>query len=96
MPIRGDFYTSRELQALLGGVTRQAIAKLANRHGWRQPVENMGLYYAEEIEPYLLGRNIDPAALTIWDYEYPDGATPAERGRDFSEAYEQILEATDD
>lgn len=53
MPISGRFFTSKELQDLLG-VSRQRIADLAREHGWEFP--RPGLYYADQVDEYLWAR----------------------------------------
>ncbi len=68
MPILGKFYTSEELQKLLG-VTKQRISNLAKN--WESP--HPGLYYAQSVEPYLMGRNIDPIRLPARSWEAPEG-----------------------
>ncbi len=75
MPIEGKFYTSQELQEILG-VKKQRISNIANLQSWTalQP----GLYCAENVEAYLVGRNIDPKYLPIRTHSHPDGATWAE------------------
>jgi len=70
MPIRGTFYTSEELQKLLG-VTKQRISNLAKEQNWEAP--HPGLYYAQSVEPYLMGRNIDPIRLPVRSWEAPEG-----------------------
>lgn len=70
MPIRGTFYTSEELQNLLG-VTKQRISNLANAQFWASP--HPGIYYAQSVEPYLMGRNIDPMRLPVVSWEAPKG-----------------------
>ena len=54
MPIQGKFYTSRELQKLLGNVTPAAISRLRAEHGWTSP--HRGLYDSEPVERYLYAR----------------------------------------
>lgn len=66
MPIRGTFYNSEELQKLLG-VSRQRISNLAKAQNWEGPQK--GLYYAQSVEPYLMGRNIDPIRLKVIEWE---------------------------
>jgi hypothetical protein len=68
MPIRGTFYTSGELQKLLG-VSKQRISNLSNEQNWASP--HPGIYYAQSVEPYLMGRGIDPIRLPVreWDSE---------------------------
>ena len=70
MPIAGTFYTSEELLKLLG-VTKQRISNLANAKNWESP--HPGLYYAQSVEPYLMGRGIDPIGLPVRSWEAPDG-----------------------
>jgi hypothetical protein len=90
MPLEGRFYTSQDLQEILG-VSKQRVANIAAYYEWVQPVLNVGIYFAEEVESYLVGRNIDPATLPIVDFEYPDGATPAQRSEAFSRDYQEMM-----
>lgn len=69
MPIRGTFYTSEELQKLLG-VTKQRISNLSREQNWESP--HPGLYYAQSVEPYLMGRDIDPIRLPVVSWESPE------------------------
>jgi hypothetical protein len=82
MPIKGKIYTQKELKILLGN-SKQAVSSIAHRQGWDGP--QPGLYWAEFVEPYLEGRNIDPLTLPIIDYDHPAGATLAEREKEFRE-----------
>lgn len=83
MPISGRFYPSEELQKLLG-VTKQRISNLANEQNWAEA--RPGLYYAQSIEPYLMGRGIDPITLSVVSWEWPEGITWAEEQRLYNEA----------
>lgn len=69
MPFQGRFYTSEELQKLLG-VTKQRISNLSNEQNWESP--HPGIYYAQSVEPYLMGRNIDPIRLLVVSWEVPE------------------------
>lgn len=62
MPIQGRFYSSEELQKLLG-VSRQRVSNLAKAQNWNGPQK--GLYYAQSVEWYLMGRGIDPLTLKV-------------------------------
>ena len=62
MPIDGKLYQAAELQKLLK-VKKQRISNLARDQNWEGP--QPGLYWAECVEPYLMGRNIDPLKLPI-------------------------------
>ena len=55
MPISGRFWTSKELQGLLG-VKKQRIADLAREHDWESPSYAPGLYYADQVDEYLWSR----------------------------------------
>lgn len=70
MPIRGTFYTSEELQKLLG-VSKQRISNLAKSQNWQGPQK--GLYCARSVEWYLMGRGIDPLTLKVQYWESPEG-----------------------
>lgn len=80
MPIRGKLYQAQELVNLLG-VTKQAISNIAHRQGWDGP--QAGLYWAEYVEPWLEGRGVDPSTLPIVDVDCPQGATLAEREKEY-------------
>lgn len=82
MPIIGKFYTSEELQKLLG-VTKQRISNLAGAQSWASP--HPGIYYAQSVEPYLMGRGIDPITLPAISWEWPEGITWAEENRLYNE-----------
>lgn len=56
--IDNQYYTTREIQAILGNVSRQRIFWLAKRHNWQSP--HPGLYNADQVDAYLRGRNIEP------------------------------------
>lgn len=83
MPIEGKFYEGEELQLLLG-VTKQAISNIAHRQGWK--AIKRGLFCAESVEAYLVGRNIDPKYLSIRTHSHPAGATWAELEKEFDDA----------
>ncbi len=70
MPFQGRFYTSEELQKLLG-VTKQRISNLSATQNWESP--HPGIYYAQSVESYLMGRNIDPIRLLVQSWEALDG-----------------------
>jgi hypothetical protein len=70
MPIQGKFYTSRDLQEILG-VSRQRVYNLAKDNDWL--ALSPGLYCAEEVEDYLLYRDIDPMGFIIRTYYEPEG-----------------------
>lgn len=61
MPIKGKFYTSKELQLLLKR-TRPAIDNLSKRQKWIKPVRGLGLWEATQVEQYLrkVGHFIEP------------------------------------
>lgn len=62
MPIQGRFYPSVELQEILN-VSKQQIYNLATHWKWQGPIP--GLYYAGDVEPYLIKRGIDPKTLPV-------------------------------
>ena len=66
--IRGTFYTSQELQELLGE-KRSTIFNRATRKGWKSPAP--GLYWAEDWETYLVSRGIN--TVTVRTYHNPEG-----------------------
>lgn len=68
--IQGKLYTSQELQKYLD-VSKQRISNIAARQGWKSP--HPGLYWAQDVEPYLMGRNIDPIRLPVVSWEAPEG-----------------------
>jgi len=70
MPFQGLFYTSKEIQKLLG-VTKQRISNLSSEQNWESP--HSGIYYAQSVEPYLMGRKIDPIKLAVRSWETPEG-----------------------
>jgi hypothetical protein len=78
MPISGRFYTSEELQTLLG-VTKQRISNLSREQNWAEV--RPGLYYSQSVEPYLMGRAIDPIKLSVISWDYPEGITLTEEQR---------------
>lgn len=80
MPIEGKFYTAQELRDILK-VKKQRISNIANLQGWiaLQP----GLYCAESVEAYLLGKNISPIHLSIRTHDHPEGMTWAELEKEF-------------
>ncbi len=82
MPIEGKFYQHQELQELLD-VSKQRISNLAVQQNWDGP--QPGLFWADDVEPYLHSRGIDPAKLPVKSYDFPDGATWAEREAAFDE-----------
>jgi hypothetical protein len=82
MPIKGKLYTQKELVDLLE-ISKQAVSNIAHRQDWDGP--QPGLYWAEFVEPYLEGRNIDPLTLPVVDNDHPAGATLAEREKEFRE-----------
>ena len=59
MPISGRFYTTKELQEMLG-ISRQGVNNLARRHGWDSP--HPGLYASgpadatDTVDAYLHAR----------------------------------------
>lgn len=54
MPIKGTFYTSGELQKILG-VTKQRVSDLARLQEWQ--THNVGvLYHADDVASYLWAR----------------------------------------
>ncbi len=55
MPFSGRFWTSKEIQDLLG-VSKQRIADLAREHDWESPSHAPGLYYADQVDEYLWAR----------------------------------------
>ncbi len=75
MPIEGKLYPSDELQCLIG-VKKQRISNIAKDRNWLVLIP--GKYFAEDVEPFLMGRGIDPAKLKTKSYCFPDGATAAE------------------
>ena len=62
MPIQGKFYSSKELQEILG-VTRQRVHKISQYYEWQRLT--YGLYWAEDVEPYLIRRGINPLLLSL-------------------------------
>lgn len=50
------YYTTQELQARLGSVSRQAVHDLAKRHNWRGTRVNTTLYPAAQTSEYLAAR----------------------------------------
>jgi hypothetical protein len=74
MPIIGKFYSSEELQKLLG-VSKQRIYNLARAQNWQGPQK--GLYYAQSVEWYLMSRGIDPHRLPEINWDFPEGETIA-------------------
>jgi hypothetical protein len=88
MPISGKFYTSEELQTLLG-VTKQRVSNLARQQNWAEA--RPGLYYSQPVESYLLGRAIDPVKLAVTSWDYPEGITPAQE----QELYNEMLQQQD-
>lgn len=88
MPIQGKFYTSKELQALLG-VSRQRIRNLASEDGQDFLALNPGLYCAEDVEDYLMARGIDPLKLPVRTYDHPDGATLTELEAEYRDVYQK-------
>lgn len=80
--IKGRFYTSLELQDLLK-VSKQRISSLGRQKNWI--ALSRGLYCAEDVEPYLLSRNIDPQHLPIYTHSHPDGATWAQLEKEFDQ-----------
>ena len=76
MPIEGRLYSAQELQEILG-VSKQRVSNLASQQGWQGPVS--GLYWADAVEWYLMGRGIDPISLPVYSSDFPEGATIAER-----------------
>lgn len=79
MPIEGRFYTNLELQEFLG-ISKQGVSNISTRQGWT--ALHPGLYCSEDVEIYLMNRNIDPKNLPIRTHDYPDGVTWAEREED--------------
>lgn len=76
MPITGTFYTSEEIQQLLG-VSRQRVSDLARTYQWEKPYP--GLYLAGPAEDsttvsaYLFARrraDIRGEKRPIWDDSY--------------------------
>jgi hypothetical protein len=76
MPITGKFWTSEELQKLLG-VSKQRIYNLAQEYGWESP--SPGLYRGGSsddnttVDAYLFARNrmqIRGSKELIWDDSY--------------------------
>jgi hypothetical protein len=65
MPIEGKFYTSSELQKLLR-VSKQRISNLSKLQNWTTLVP--GLYCAEDVEDYLIIRDIDSYGLFTRTY----------------------------
>lgn len=74
MPIRGKFYSAKEVGELIH-VNRQRVAAIAVKQGWSGP--GRGYFFAECVEPFLFGRGIDPATLPVVEYapmaEYSPG-----------------------
>lgn len=87
MPISGKFYISQELQQILE-VTKGRVSNLEREQGWT-PLKP-GLYCAEDVEPYLLSRGIDPARLPVRDYDHPEGATREEREKGTDDIYAEL------
>lgn len=83
MPFKGRFYTTQELQKLLGGVTRQNIRQLAQRKKWGSPTP--GVFYAEDVEGYLPLRieNFCPERLPWRSIDFQGGATVDEENKVF-------------
>lgn len=77
MSIEGKFYTSQELQEILG-VTKQRIANLFGESAIKP-----GLYPAEVVEPHLRNKGIRPETLPVRTHANPDGATWAELEKEF-------------
>lgn len=73
MAIRGKFYTSKELQKLLG-VSKQRISNLSNEQNWESP--HPGIYYAQSVESYLMGRGVDLQRLKVVEWESTNGPQP--------------------
>lgn len=93
MPIKGKFYSTQELEQILG-ISRQGVWNIAARHGWISLVA--GIYCAEQVEPYLEGRNIYPETLPIRDFDYPEGADWNQRSDDYNKALEAMQAEDDD
>lgn len=53
MPITGRFWSTQEIQHLLG-VSRQGVHKLAQLHNWASP--HPGLFIAADVDEYLFAR----------------------------------------
>lgn len=74
MPISGRFWTTQELQALLG-VSKQGVHKLAQTHNWASPYR--GLYHAADVDEYLWARwrkQIMGTRELVWhdEHDLPD------------------------
>ena len=76
MPIEGKFWTSQELQNLLG-VSKQRIAGIARDHGWHSP--RPGLYAggvwedSQTVDAYLSARHrkdIMQVNHLVWHDDY--------------------------
>jgi len=67
MPFKGKFYSSKELQVILD-VTRARISQIARYFHWRN-TGRRGVYFAQDVEPFLRRRGIDVDALPILEYD---------------------------
>ncbi len=88
MPIEGKFYEAEELVLILR-ITKQAVAKRFG--GFRA-----GLYPAELVEPALADKGIKTEDIPVRTYDYPEGATWAEREKEFNEALAEMEKEEDE
>lgn len=77
MPIKGKFYTFKELQSLLA-MTEVELRSHVNQQGWVQPFPD--LFYAEEIEATIL---VLPDAVSVQNYDVAKAELKAKRDEFF-------------
>jgi hypothetical protein len=62
----GQFFTSKEIGRLLG-VSRQRVNNLSRQLAWASPAP--GIYFVQDVEPYLIRRGIDVKKLNLITYK---------------------------